>query len=261
MTLSTGPWWCAPVLASGSMITVPAHSFSAPVRAVVTAAARVMPGVCGVLMSSSSLRTTRTPLVRQSVATLGVFHGLDQGVAEETGFRRQAPALCYRPSAGARRRGGGRVLCSARGRRAHDASWRRGAGIGCGVGTAERLALARDSGRRLRVDRDHWQGCVDAVSPSVRSRKSRRRSGQRRSSVGDGHPGVAWARARTRHRPEPRSDGAVGGALDVAVELWRRGVSNIRWVSTITTSSRTGSTSHDVPKPPSQPYAPDLFRA
>src|SRR5450755_4685020 len=102
MTLSTGPWWCAPVLASGSMITVPAHSFSAPVRAVVTAAARVMPGVCGVLMSSSSLRTTRTPLVRQSVTTLGVFHGLDQGVAEETGFRRQAPGLCYRPNPTAR---------------------------------------------------------------------------------------------------------------------------------------------------------------
>src|SRR5450755_372073 len=101
MTLSTGPWWCAPVLASGSMITVPAHSFSAPVRAVVTAAARVMPGVCGVLMSSSSLRTTRTPLVRQSVATLGVFHGLDQGVAEEPGFRRRAPGLCYRPEGGA----------------------------------------------------------------------------------------------------------------------------------------------------------------
>ena len=71
--------------------------------AVVTAAARIMPGVCGVLMSSSSLRTTRTPLVRQSVATLGVFHGLDQYVAEEAGFRRQAPGLCYRPVAGRRR--------------------------------------------------------------------------------------------------------------------------------------------------------------
>jgi len=51
------------------MITVPAHSFSAPVRAVVIAAALVMPGVCGVLISSSSPRTTRTPLVRQSVGT------------------------------------------------------------------------------------------------------------------------------------------------------------------------------------------------
>src|SRR5262245_28327859 len=67
MMLSTGPWWCAPVLASGSMSTVPAHSFSAPARAVVIAAARVMPGVCGVLGSSSPARTTRTPLSRQSV--------------------------------------------------------------------------------------------------------------------------------------------------------------------------------------------------
>src|SRR4029453_536647 len=61
MTLSTGPWWCAPVLALGWMTTVPAHSFSAPARAWVIAAARFMPGVCGVLMSSSLACTTRTP--------------------------------------------------------------------------------------------------------------------------------------------------------------------------------------------------------
>src|SRR3954465_9262460 len=61
MTLSTGPWWCAPVLAFGWITTVPAQSFSAPVRARVMAAARFMPGVCGVLMSSSLDLTTRTP--------------------------------------------------------------------------------------------------------------------------------------------------------------------------------------------------------
>src|SRR5688572_10447892 len=61
MTLSTGPWWWAPVLALGWMTTVPAQSFSAPARARVIAAARLMPGVWGVLMSSSLECTTRTP--------------------------------------------------------------------------------------------------------------------------------------------------------------------------------------------------------
>src|SRR5262247_845423 len=61
MTLSTGPWWWAPVFALGWITTVPAQSFSAPARAWVMAAARFMPGVCGVLMSSSFECTTRTP--------------------------------------------------------------------------------------------------------------------------------------------------------------------------------------------------------
>src|SRR5262245_53352266 len=61
ITLSTGPWWCAPVLALGWITTVPAQSFSAPARAWVIAAARFMPGVCAVLMSSSFECTTRTP--------------------------------------------------------------------------------------------------------------------------------------------------------------------------------------------------------
>jgi hypothetical protein len=43
------------------MTTVPAQSFSAPARACVIAAARFMPGVCAVLMSSSFECTTRTP--------------------------------------------------------------------------------------------------------------------------------------------------------------------------------------------------------
>src|SRR4051794_9456186 len=50
------------------MTTVPAHSFSAPARAVSIAAMRVMPGVWGVLGSSSPAWTTRTPWERQSGA-------------------------------------------------------------------------------------------------------------------------------------------------------------------------------------------------
>src|SRR5262245_581037 len=50
------------------MVTVPAHSFSAPTRALVIAAARLIPGVWGVLESSVPAFTTRTPAVRQSVA-------------------------------------------------------------------------------------------------------------------------------------------------------------------------------------------------
>src|SRR5258705_12433496 len=48
------------------MITVPAHSFCEPTRAKFTAAARSMPGVWGVLLSSRSLLMTRTPSLRQS---------------------------------------------------------------------------------------------------------------------------------------------------------------------------------------------------
>jgi hypothetical protein len=47
------------------MVTVPAHSLLAPVRACVIAAARFMPGVWGVFRSSASLVTTRTPWSRQ----------------------------------------------------------------------------------------------------------------------------------------------------------------------------------------------------
>src|SRR6204780_5580281 len=48
------------------MITVPAHSFCEPTRAKFTAAARSIPGVCGVLLSRRSLLMTRTPSARQS---------------------------------------------------------------------------------------------------------------------------------------------------------------------------------------------------
>src|SRR6185436_5112423 len=54
------------------MTTVPAQSFSAPARACVIAAARFIPGVCGVLVSSSPARTTRTPwYFHRAAASIG----------------------------------------------------------------------------------------------------------------------------------------------------------------------------------------------
>src|SRR5579864_4360139 len=67
MTLSSAPWWCAPVLALAWIWTVPAQIFCAPTRAKLIAAARFMPGVCGVLVSSWSPGMTLTPLVFQSM--------------------------------------------------------------------------------------------------------------------------------------------------------------------------------------------------
>src|ERR1700693_3895362 len=49
------------------MCTVPAQIFWAPTRAKLIAAARFMPGVCGVLVSSWSPGMTLTPLVFQSI--------------------------------------------------------------------------------------------------------------------------------------------------------------------------------------------------
>src|SRR5690606_28683161 len=67
MMLSRWPWWWAPVLAFGCTLTVPAQSLEAPALAKLIAAARVMPGVCGVLKSSSDALTMRTPWLRQSI--------------------------------------------------------------------------------------------------------------------------------------------------------------------------------------------------
>src|ERR1700730_14119610 len=61
MTLSSAPWWCAPVLALAWMLTVPAQIFCAPTRAKLIAAVRSMPGVCAVLGSSEEAGMTRTP--------------------------------------------------------------------------------------------------------------------------------------------------------------------------------------------------------
>ena len=71
MMLSRWPWWCAPVLALGCTETVPAQSLLAPALARSIAAARVMPGVCGVLKSSSDALTMRTPWMRQSGFSAG----------------------------------------------------------------------------------------------------------------------------------------------------------------------------------------------
>src|SRR6185312_4673732 len=49
------------------MCTVPAQIFCAPTRAALIAAARFIPGVCGVLVSSWLALITRTPLCRQSI--------------------------------------------------------------------------------------------------------------------------------------------------------------------------------------------------
>jgi hypothetical protein len=53
------------------MVTVPAQIFSAPARARLIAAARDMPGVCGVFGSSESPGMTFTPLWRQSTGAAG----------------------------------------------------------------------------------------------------------------------------------------------------------------------------------------------
>src|ERR1700722_9974749 len=67
------------------MTTVPAHSFSAPARAWVIAAARFMPGVWAVLMSSSFEWTTRMPSSRQRASL-----PLSIGQFSSTLFVRQA---------------------------------------------------------------------------------------------------------------------------------------------------------------------------
>src|ERR1700730_5157904 len=63
------------------MTTVPAHNFSAPARAAVMAAARFIPGVCGVLTSSSSACTTRTPCRRHFDAVGAVMSPLGMSLS------------------------------------------------------------------------------------------------------------------------------------------------------------------------------------
>src|ERR1035437_3130871 len=77
MTLSTSPWWCGPVRAPGWMTTLPAQSFCAPALAVVIAAARFIPSVCGVFGSRSHPRITRTPSnFQRGGSILGAFDAL-----------------------------------------------------------------------------------------------------------------------------------------------------------------------------------------
>ena len=65
---------------------VPAHSFSAPMRAKLTAADRFMPGVCAVLTSSWFDATTRTPWCRHLVSAVMILS--------------RPPGGCLRPPAG-----------------------------------------------------------------------------------------------------------------------------------------------------------------
>src|ERR687898_2307100 len=79
------------------MTTVPAHSFSAPARAAVIAAARFIPGVWGVFTSSSSACTTRTPRRRQSArppsAVIAHTRSARTSCGESPTPRRRAPAF------------------------------------------------------------------------------------------------------------------------------------------------------------------------
>src|SRR6185437_15188351 len=77
--------------------TVPAQSFSAPVRACVMAAARDMPGVCAVLVSSSPARTMWIPWVFQSgilepIIAVRARNTPAQGVSRAQTAAREVPA-------------------------------------------------------------------------------------------------------------------------------------------------------------------------
>ena len=63
------------------MVTVPAQSLRAPLRAKFMAAARFMPGVEGTLVSSESLGTTWTPVCFQASEVGG--SGFVVGAADE----------------------------------------------------------------------------------------------------------------------------------------------------------------------------------
>src|SRR5581483_4559043 len=102
-------------------------------------------------------------------------------------------------------------------------------------------------------------------------------AGGKREAAGDpvdvvqkgGHGGVS-ARRRSGQLPllnaadQRRQGGGGGGEVDhcsapydaawmSACTAGSTAVSHTRWVSTMTTRSRTGSTRNDVPSPPSQP--------
>jgi hypothetical protein len=85
------------------MVTVPAHSLFAPVRACVMAAARFMPGVYGVLGSSWSARIIFTPCSRQSTfgTLLAMVHYFACGLRRKgpsRGRRRISPQGVWLPS-------------------------------------------------------------------------------------------------------------------------------------------------------------------
>src|SRR5262249_18905172 len=74
------------------MVTVPAHSFSAPTRAKLMAAARFMPGVCAVFGSSDEAGMTLTPWRRQFFASVSLLIALHPHRFKDRSFLREEPA-------------------------------------------------------------------------------------------------------------------------------------------------------------------------
>src|SRR4051812_33481181 len=84
------------------MCTVPAHSFSAPTRAKLIAAARFMPGVWAVLASSWSPGITRTPVLRQSVCVVLMTATISRSAVRASGSKAEFRPECgWRGAAGA----------------------------------------------------------------------------------------------------------------------------------------------------------------
>src|SRR6267142_6750373 len=181
MTLSTGPWWCAPVFAFGWITTVPAQSFSAPARALVIAAARLMPGVCAVLTSSSFACTTRTPPcfhlgslvigVRDCPAISGQLD--ERGEIEKRVAHDQRPEpaesrvdVGLKQSIGAVEREGGDSLVQMVGRANHDARVDRG-------GHAEPRPQGLDN---VGADEDFLENRIDERHQHDRGERRPRRS-------------------------------------------------------------------------------------
>src|SRR5262245_27649672 len=69
------------------MVTEPAHSLLAPAIARLIAAARVMPGVCGVFESSLSLEIIFTPLLRQSIFIADLIFPARQPSTHDVAFK------------------------------------------------------------------------------------------------------------------------------------------------------------------------------
>src|ERR1700694_900973 len=97
------------------MTTVPAQSLSAPARAWVMAAARFMPGVCAVLMSSSLEWTTRTPSYFHFGLEESLIVDLHVGARAAAGSRRRVLLVLARLTARFAGRARLRSACRIRG--------------------------------------------------------------------------------------------------------------------------------------------------
>src|SRR6202044_933796 len=67
---------------------------------------------------------------------------------------------------------------------------------------------------------------------------------------------VCGTGGRAQARERAQASASYAAACSASCTGGGCGLSNIRWVSTMTVRSRTGSASHVVPKPPAQPNAP-----